>query len=92
MMVTKWLHGCNHMVDERRREDTTVIRIPKDTYEEAEKVRRKLRDRPRDGSDPFAIIAAAGIGAFIGGLVGFALANMDKNNRSVRDEEGEGRL
>ena len=78
------------MVEPRRRDETTVVRIPRDAYEEAQKVRERYLKKPRDSSDPFTIIAAAGIGAFIGGLIGYAIANLEKNQRKKSGEERKG--
>jgi hypothetical protein len=61
---------------EKYRRPTTVIRIPKEVFEEAEKYRQECLKKPKDGTDAFALIAAAGTGAFIGGLIGFAIATL----------------
>jgi len=45
----------------RYRRQTTVVRIPKEAYEEAEGLRNEYMKRPRNGSDRFAITAIAGV-------------------------------
>jgi len=75
---------------------TKVVRIPKEIYEEAEKLRNLRSQRPKDGSDPFAILAVAGISAFIGGLIGYAIANLQQQEKRsdakerTKMEGGEG--
>ena len=66
--------------------DSKVIRIPRDAYEQAKKMRDTLLKKPSDGSDPFAIIATAGVSAFIGGLLGYAIANIEKNKKKVEEK------
>jgi hypothetical protein len=74
-----------------RRRQTTVVRIPREAYEEAERLRNEYMKRPKNGTDPFAIIAIAGISAFIGGLIGYAVANLQQQQQSVTDQKKEGK-
>jgi len=77
------------MAESTRREGTTVVRIPRDAYEEAQKLRKEMLKKPRDGSDAFAILAIAGISAFLGGLIGYAIADMQKSQcRQESKQEG----
>ena len=71
-----------------RERNTKVVRIPKEIYEEAEKLRREYAQHRKDGSDPFAILAIAGISAFIGGLIGYAIANLQQQQKSQGGEKG----
>ena len=66
------------MKPERYRRSTTVVRIPREAFEQAEKLRQSYLKKPKDGSDPFALIAVAGISAFIGALIGYAVASLEK--------------
>lgn len=75
------------MVSSKRREGTTVVRISKDAYDEAQKLREQFLKKPRNRSDPFAILAIAGISAFIGGLIGYAIANLQQPQQSQNGEE-----
>jgi hypothetical protein len=77
------------MVRSKRREGTTVVRISKDAYDEAQKLREQFLKKPRNRSDPFALLAIAGISAFIGGLVGYAIANLRQSQQSQNDEESK---
>lgn len=73
----------------QRGRNTKVVRIPKEMYEEAEKLRKQYAKHPKNGVDPFAIIAVAGLSAFIGGLIGYAIANLQKQQKS-QDERPKG--
>ena len=77
------------MVRSKRREGTTVVRISKDAYDEAQKLREQFLKKPRNRSDPFGLLAIAGISAFIGGLVGYAIANLRQSQQSQNDEESK---
>ena len=69
---------------------TRVVRIPREVYEGAERLRKVYLKKPKDGSDPFALIAIAGISAFIGGLIGYAIANLEKQSlKAGSDDKNE---
>ena len=70
-----------------RERNTKVVRIPKEIYEEAEKLRREYAQHRKNGSDPFAILAIAGLGAFIGGLIGYAIANLQQQKGQGEKDE-----
>lgn len=69
----------------KRERNTKVVRIPKEIYKEAEKLRNQRSQHPKDGSDPFAILAIVGISAFIGGLIGYAIANLQQQEQQQSD-------
>lgn len=76
---------------QQSKRQTRVIRIPRGVYDEAERFRLQCTKRPRNGTDPFAIIAIAGVSAFIGALVGYAIANLQQQYTKDQKKEGERR-
>lgn len=60
--------------------DTTVVRIPIEMYEEAEKLRKEFLEKPCTTSNPFTIVARGGPTGFIGGLLGYAISKLRKGD------------
>lgn len=58
--------------------DTTVVRIPREIYEEAEKLRKEFLKKPWDKTNPFTILAMGGKTAFMGGLIGYAIRKIEE--------------
>ena len=81
--------GRRIMSSEKYRRSTTVIRIPREAFDEAEKLRKSYLHKSKNGSDVFALIAVAGISAFIGGLIGYAVANLQQQQQPQKESQGE---
>lgn len=80
----------------KSKRNTKVVRIPKEIYKDAETLREQYARHPKNGTDPFAIIAVAGISAFIGGLIGYGIAKLQEEQnlktpkkKEVKGEDGE---